>query len=430
MRVYQFKDLFGNFGTLSMLKSSIINNSVPNFILMSGTSGTGKSSSAEILSLALTCENRRNEEPCLECATCKMNLEALKGKGISSRVKKINLGQKNEKSDIDEMISEIFRLERTNGNTVFILEEVHSLDASKQTALLEEIDKLDDNVYVILCTTKKKMLLDELANRAINFRFSNLKSSDSRLLLEKICADYNVTFTDDKKDLILKKGRGTPRVIVELVKFLKSNNCSYDMLLDFLGEINPKLFNLLFRSTKDLKSYYANITDLVNDYPIDDLIYSMKVYLQDLQFLSKGVSTYHTNTSQEDKKFAFELGAQTIYKMLVILHELPYRCQEPDFVFALLKMGSVINGAQKANAVTQPNGSQTPNGDVTSQQVSQQVASQQTPNSHIANSGIFGKNAIQSHLESVNKRDIINNNSINESSKLTADRFKEILGGR
>ena len=196
MRVYQFKDLFGNFGTLSLLKSSVITNSVPNFILMSGSSGTGKSSSAEILSLALTCENRVDEEPCLTCETCKSNLLALQGKGISSRVKKINLGQKNEKSDVNDLISEVFRLERTNGNVVFILEEVHSLDAGKQTALLEEIDKLDPNVYVILCTTKRKGLLDELANRAINFKFTNLKTSESRLLLDKVSEDIGASFTE------------------------------------------------------------------------------------------------------------------------------------------------------------------------------------------------------------------------------------------
>lgn len=419
MRVYQFKDLFGNFGTLSMLKSSVLNDSVPNFILMSGTSGTGKSSSAEILSLALTCENRHNEEPCLKCPTCKMNLQALMGTGISSRVKKINLGQKNEKSDVDNMISEIFRLERTSGKVVFILEEVHSLDASKQTALLEEIDRLDENVYVILCTTKSKALLDELVNRAITFRFSNLKSSDSRLLLEKVCQDYDVKFDENKKNLILNKGRGTPRVIVELVKFLKKNNCSYDMLIEFLGEINPKLFNMLFKSTKDLKNYYTNLMDLVNDYPIDDLIYSMKVHLQDLQFLSKGVSTYHSNTTQEDKKFALELGSQTLFKMLTILHDLPYRCQEPDFIFAMLKIGSLINTSQKAQSIPNDN-----NPNVV------ENANPNVANNRVQQSNLFGKNAIQSHLESVEKREIVSNSNINESTKLTSDRFKEILSGR
>ena len=418
MRVYQFKDLFGNFGTLSLLKSSVITNSVPNFILMSGSSGTGKSSSAEILSLALTCENRVDEEPCLTCETCKSNLLALQGKGISSRVKKINLGQKNEKSDVNDLISEIFRLERTNGNAVFILEEVHSLDAGKQTALLEEIDKLDPNVYVILCTTKRKGLLDELANRAINFKFTNLKTSESRLLLDKISADIGASFTETEKDLILKKGRGTPRVIVSLAMFLKSNKCSYDMLLDFLGEINPKLFNMLLRSTSDLKSYYSNINDLLDDYQLDELLYYLKYYVQDLQFLSKGVGIQHAHSSKEDKDLALELGSSTIYKILTILHELKYNCQEPDFVFALLKIGSVINGSKKNQQLNNHGVNQPPNDRVS-----------QPPNDRVSQSSVFGKNAIQSHLESSNKRNAVNNNQINESSKLTSSRFKEILGG-
>ena len=149
------------------------------------------------------------------------------------------------------------------------------------------------------------------------------------------------------------------------------------------------------------------------------MLYYLKYYVQDLQFLSKGVGIQHAHSSKEDKDLALELGSSTIYKILTILHELKYNCQEPDFVFALLKIGSVINGSKKNQ--------QSPNGGV-SQSPSERLS--QSPNERVSQSSVFGKNAIQSHLESSNKRSAVNNNQINESSKLTSSRFKEILGGR
>lgn len=433
MRIYQFKDLFGNFGTVSMLQSAISNESLPNFILMSGASGTGKSSSAEIVSLALTCENRQGYEPCLQCESCKTNLAALQGDGISSSVKKVNLGLKNDKKDVDELISEVFMLDRSYGKSVFILEEVHSLDDLRQTSLLEEIDKLSKNVYVILCTTQPKRLLDELTNRAINFRFSNLKSSDSRLLLEKVMTDSGAKFSDEIKDLILKKAKGTPRVIVSLVEFLKNNNTSFKGVLDFLGEINPQLFNMLLRSTGNLNNYYLAIDELINDYPVGDVIYSFKKYLLDLQFLSKGVSTYHSNTTQSDKKLAQSLGPNCIYKIQSVIHGLPYKCSEPDFLFAMLKIGALIN-QKGANSSTleapSEETSQTNQPSGNSQLVSNQPAVP-NPNEGVGSSQVFGassKTAIESHIEASQRRDVIRDMNVNTSSRLTPDSFRDILG--
>lgn len=407
MRVYRFKDLFGNFGSLSMLKSSIRNDTVPNFILMSGESGTGKSSSAEILSLALTCENRVGEEPCLECDTCKRNILALQDKGISNRVKKVNLGLKNNKEDIDRLISEVFRLERSEGKTVFILEEVHSLDEIRQTSLLEEIDKLDKNVYVILCTTKPMKLLEELKNRAITFRFSNLKSSDSKLLLEKLLMARHISFSEDIKNLILKKSRGVPRTIVNLTEFIVNNSSiDYQALLDFLGEINVQLFALLFQSASDLNSYYISLQDLISKNTIYEIIYSMKSYLMDLQFLSKGVTTYHSHLTRIDKSLAESLGSSKLYKMQTVLHSLDYRCQEADFLFAMLKIRAIIC-SQDSKPSVKPT-----------------IPSEPA----LGNSRVFGASAIENHLKSEEKRQSFKSTEESLLTELNSKNIREILG--
>lgn len=342
MRVYSFNEVVGNFGTVSMIKSSLLNKSFPNFSIMSGDSGTGKSTCAEIVSLALNCTSSLGVEPCLHCENCKTNLKVLMGKGSSTMVKKINVGRFNEKSDVNNMITEIFKLESQGDKVVFILEECHELPPELQSSLLEEIDKLDDNVYVIMCTTRPRSLLEELRNRAISFRFSSLKNADSRILLNKLCVKNKIKLSSKVEELILKKAKGVPRTIVNLTEFISKNSSDYDSILEFLGEINPEEIRLLFDSVYDLNSYYIYLNDLVGDYTTDNLVYCLKNYLLDLHYLSLGVSTVHSSTTQADKKLALRFGKGLIVSMQKVIHSLGYKPSVEDFSFAMLRIMELI----------------------------------------------------------------------------------------
>lgn len=351
MRIYSFNDVIGNFSTVSVIKSSVRNGSFPKFTIMAGDSGTGKSTCAEIVSLALNCENPIDGSPCLRCSSCKINLAALQGKGNSTRVKKINMADSEIKKDIANIVTQIFKLEVSSGKSVFILEEVHSLNESSQTALLEEIDKLNDNVYVILCTTRPKKLLEELRNRSITFRFSKLKSSESKILLENLLNKIHIQLPNNVKDEILKHARGVPRIIVGLTDFITKNNCDYATIIDFLGLIDPKIFYMLFKSINDVSSYVSYLNELILDYTIDDLVSNFKEYVMSLHFLSVGVSTFYTNTSKKDKDLALELGKSVLYKIQTLVHSTVIE-QDCDFIFMMLKVRSLVLNDKKSKQST------------------------------------------------------------------------------
>lgn len=340
-RVYRFEDVIGNFSTVSIIKSAVKNGSFPNFAIMSGDSGTGKSTSAEIVSLALNCENPVDANPCLHCSSCRVNLASLQDKGKSTRVKKVNLADAEIKKDMSNIINQIFKLDVGSGRAVFILEEAHSLQANQQTALLEEIDKLSENVYVILCTTRPKSLLEELRNRAITFRFAKLKSSESKILLEKVLRRSHIDIPSNVKDEILKYSKGVPRRIVKLVDFITKNNCDHNAIIEFLGLINPKNFYILFKSCDNVVSYTNCLNELIMDYSVDDLVYALKKYLGDLHFLSCGVSTFYSNTTRNDKELAEYLGRELLYKIQNFLYSFEIK-EDCDFVFCMLKIRSLI----------------------------------------------------------------------------------------
>ena len=340
-RIYNFDDVIGNFSTVAVIRSSVKNGSFPNFTIMSGDSGTGKSTCAEIVSLSLTCENPNNANPCLQCNSCKVNLASLQNRGNSVRVKKVNVADSNFKKDFSNIVNQIFKLETKNEKVVFILEEVHSLIEIHQTALLEEIDKLSENVYVILCTTKPNRLLEELRNRSITFRFSRLKSSESKVLLERILSRNKIALPSNIRDEIVKSSRGVPRVIVNLTDLIVKNDCSHSTIIQLLGLIDPKVFNLMLRSVNDIVSYSNYLNELLMDYSVDDLVHNFKKYLTNLHFLSVGVSTFYSNTTKSDKELANDLGKATLYKIQNLVYSSNIK-EDCDFVFCLLKVRGLI----------------------------------------------------------------------------------------
>ena len=139
MRLYDYDDVVGNTATLAIMRQSLHNGMFPHISVYGGVYGTGKSTCAEITAMALTCENEKNDNPCGVCPTCKANIQAFQTTGESSWVHKVNVGQKNSKADVDDMIRDIFVLQSGNRNSVYIIEEAHSLNDAQQTALLEEL---------------------------------------------------------------------------------------------------------------------------------------------------------------------------------------------------------------------------------------------------------------------------------------------------
>ena len=267
MRIYTFDQLIGNQHCISILKTCITQGTLPHFTIFHGIGGTGKSTCAEITALAMTCQHTMNGSPCLECTSCKSNLDAIKSGTKSSTVAKINLGRENTKTDVDRMIKEIFTLQSSERNCVYILEEAHALSTALQTSLLEEIDRLDSKTYIILCTTKLNDLIPELRSRAVLFQFKRLTDKESRLLLDKYLQDNRISMEEEAKLAILNYTKGIPREIVTSTEFLSRNTKTLEELLDHIQQINDtvyfELFQVLATGTiydlNGLKEFYINM---------------------------------------------------------------------------------------------------------------------------------------------------------------------------
>lgn len=311
---------------------------------MTGYTGVGKSSNAEIAALRLTCLNPDRAEPCGICANCKQGIVAIQENGRSQLIRKVNLALIKDKTDVADMIKEIFRIDSGSSNIVFILEEPHMLLPVHQTALLEEIDRIPNNVYVIMCTTKINMLLPEFKGRALRFKFNNLEPKEAKLLIDKSCTRLGLRLSEKMKEVVRSYTRGVPREIENILKFISTNNgcISEEEFKQFLQETDYDSLRLLLKSSNNLADGMEMLDSILSSSTLVEFLYSFKDYLMNLAFLARDISYRETSLSAEDKRFAKEIGFSTILSIYNELKKSNINDSLSDFQFHLIKIYSIM----------------------------------------------------------------------------------------
>lgn len=355
MRIYTFDQLIGNQHCISILKTCITQGTLPHFTIFHGIGGTGKSTCAEITALAMTCQHTMNGSPCLECTSCKSNLDAIKSGTKSSTVAKINLGRENTKTDVDRMIKEIFTLQSSERNCVYILEEAHALSTALQTSLLEEIDRLDSKTYIILCTTKLNDLIPELRSRAVLFQFKRLTDKESRLLLDKYLQDNRISMEEEAKLAILNYTKGIPREIVTSTEFLSRNTKTLDELLDHIQQINDTVYFELFQvlATGTIYDLNCYLKEEVDKYDIRNFINGLKEFYINMFFQIEGnVDTLaQTSNVMEFTSVSEILQKVDRFSLGNLINKLPSNAKRVDLSFFLINLYQYFHNKKTSDIV-------------------------------------------------------------------------------
>ena len=355
MRIYTFDQLIGNQHCISILKTCITQGTLPHFTIFHGIGGTGKSTCAEITALAMTCQHTMNGSPCLECTSCKSNLDAIKSGTKSSTVAKINLGRENTKTDVDRMIKEIFTLQSSERNCVYILEEAHALSTALQTSLLEEIDRLDSKTYIILCTTKLNDLIPELRSRAVLFQFKRLTDKESRLLLDKYLQDNRISMEEEAKLAILNYTKGIPREIVTSTEFLSRNTKTLEELLDHIQQINNTVYFELFQvlATGTIYDLNCYLKEEVDKYDIRNFINGLKEFYINMFFQIEGnVDTLaQTSNVMEFTSVSEILKKVDRFSLGNLINKLPSNAKRVDLSFFLINLYQYFHNKKTSDIV-------------------------------------------------------------------------------
>jgi DNA polymerase-3 subunit gamma/tau len=251
-------DVVGQNHLKGVIQQSLFSGNFPKFSLFTGPSGTGKSSLAELCAMALTCSNNLTE-PCGVCENC---LKFIDGHSLS--IKKYNMAKMLSKRDIVDVLDDIFQFESITGLTVYILEEVHALRDCDQSPFLEELTRIPDDVYIIMCTTQPYKVLSEIRNRAITFNCELPSNVQCRNFIKKICKSAGVTGIDDNTvQTLVEVCENTPRkIIATLQLFATGGLLNSHNLSEFFGLADKSIYIELLDRLQSKYSFYEYVTYL------------------------------------------------------------------------------------------------------------------------------------------------------------------------
>lgn len=340
-----FKNVIGNNRIKGLLTRQLENQTFTQFNIFEGTFGTGKSTTAKLVAMRLTCENPNGADPCCECESCKNNLKAFKTTGSSPNVKIVNFGTFLNKEDVTNLIKDVFVLKSGSEPQVYIFEEVHVLKDLKgaQTAFLEEIDRMPSNVFIIMCTTKLYDMIPELVSRALRYRFSKLTYDESRILVGSIAGDKLPVKTTN---LIIRHSRGVPRNLINNTRFVLDNNITAEEYKDFVQDVDEEELCalLLTMQDTDLKSFANLSKKLAESLEATVIQNRMNELMLNALFHLKGVDTDLSDYSQSVVKEV--LTEATIDKCLKALEKLSNRSTTSEVELALYKMRMAVQNKQ------------------------------------------------------------------------------------
>lgn len=174
------------------------NMAFPPFMLLSGVTGTGKTTTTLIIASLLNCHNpvfnsEGYYEPCLTCDSCKDIIE----EKFSRDIHLIDCSSMG-KEDVLKLKDRISLYPMYDKNKILILEEAQQLSsAGSRGALLTLLEKVYKNAYIIMNTMDEDKFDKAILTRAIKYKFKKPTSSEIAEHLFNIIKEKKVEVPDD-----------------------------------------------------------------------------------------------------------------------------------------------------------------------------------------------------------------------------------------
>ncbi len=221
-RPRRFADLIGQPHVVQALQNAISTGRVAQAFLLTGSRGTGKTTTARLLASALNClsEKRQGVEPCGECPSC---IEVARGEDLD--VIEMDAASNSRVDDIRQRLESIDTRPARGKYRIYIIDEVHMLSASAFNALLKTVEEPPPHVKFILATTNPEKIPETILSRCQRYDFRRVTLAEISQRLKEICNSES-----------LAPGEGVLRMLSEMAEGgMRDALSRLDQLVAFAG---------------------------------------------------------------------------------------------------------------------------------------------------------------------------------------------------
>lgn len=201
-----FDDVISQEHITTTLKNQIISGSAGHAYLFTGSRGTGKTTCAKILAMAVNCLDPKDGSPCLECERCREIMD-----GTTTDIVEMDAASNNGVDDVRQLRDEVAYTPVSCKYRVYIIDEVHMLSVAAFNALLKTLEEPPPHVKFILATTELHKVPATISSRCQRFEFRRVDIADSAERLLSVAEKEGVSLERDAAEFISRLSDGGMR---------------------------------------------------------------------------------------------------------------------------------------------------------------------------------------------------------------------------